>query len=312
MAVQVCQAAGAVLIVDEAHGSHLGLHDALPASALQQGAHVVVQSTHKTLGALTQAAMLHIAHGAEAGAEGRIHRYLTVLHTSSPSYLLLASLDAAASAVCDPFALAPAVEAASAFRSGLAALGMRTLDSSTASVACIDPLRVTCLATDAGISGFELAQQLCEAGVEAELATERTVVFALGIGSRLAHVQRALHVLQNLLPAGTAAAKQAAAGPDVALPREETAVDLIDMRAALHESSVEVPCDKAIGARSAALVSVYPPGIPVFVLGEVIGASAVQRLKAAVAAGGRVVGCAHDLSNVAVCASDVSAAPVLE
>ncbi len=57
---QVCNAAGIPLIVDEAHGAHFGQHATFPASAMQQGAHLAVQSTHKTLSAMTQAAMLHV------------------------------------------------------------------------------------------------------------------------------------------------------------------------------------------------------------------------------------------------------------
>ncbi|RMZ56891.1 hypothetical protein APUTEX25_002980, partial [Auxenochlorella protothecoides] len=59
----VAHAHGLPLLVDEAHGAHLGLHPSFPASALACGADVVVQSTHKTLGALTQAAVLHVRGG---------------------------------------------------------------------------------------------------------------------------------------------------------------------------------------------------------------------------------------------------------
>lgn len=57
---RVCHLQGVPLIVDEAHGAHLGLHPALPASAMQQGADLAIQSTHKVLTGMTQAAMLHV------------------------------------------------------------------------------------------------------------------------------------------------------------------------------------------------------------------------------------------------------------
>ncbi len=56
---EACHGVGIPLVVDEAHGAHLGLHPGFPASAMQQGADVAVQSTHKTLMALGQASMLH-------------------------------------------------------------------------------------------------------------------------------------------------------------------------------------------------------------------------------------------------------------
>ncbi|MGB0562894.1 MAG: aminotransferase class I/II-fold pyridoxal phosphate-dependent enzyme [Spirulinaceae cyanobacterium] len=81
------------LIVDEAHGAHFAFHPELPPSALSCGADLVVQSTHKTLGALTQAAMLH--RRGDRVAPQRISRALQLVQSTSPSYLLLASLEAA-------------------------------------------------------------------------------------------------------------------------------------------------------------------------------------------------------------------------
>ena len=83
---------GAVLVVDEAHGSHFGFHPAFPASALAEGADIVIQSTHKTLRALTQASMLHVRRGFDAT---RLERALPMLQSSSPSSLLTVSLDLA-------------------------------------------------------------------------------------------------------------------------------------------------------------------------------------------------------------------------
>jgi arginine decarboxylase len=84
---RVCHARGAVLLVDEAHGAHLGLHPSFPRSALHQGADVAIQSTHKVLSALTQAAMLHVKGGRIDHT--RVGLALQLLQSSSPSYLLL-------------------------------------------------------------------------------------------------------------------------------------------------------------------------------------------------------------------------------
>ncbi len=82
---------GAVLIVDEAHGAHYGLHPRLPRSSVQQGADLVIHSLHKTLPALTQTALLHI-NGPYVDREF-VRRYLQIYQTSSPSYVLMASMD---------------------------------------------------------------------------------------------------------------------------------------------------------------------------------------------------------------------------
>ena len=79
------------LIVDEAHGAHFGFHSYFPQNANTQGADVVIHSLHKTLPSLTQTALLHI-NGRYADRE-RIRNYLHMLQSSSPSYILMASID---------------------------------------------------------------------------------------------------------------------------------------------------------------------------------------------------------------------------
>ncbi|MDO9573891.1 MAG: aminotransferase class I/II-fold pyridoxal phosphate-dependent enzyme, partial [Candidatus Contubernalis sp.] len=84
---------GVLLLVDEAHGGHLSFHGGLPTGASEAGADLWVQSTHKTLGSLTQSSMLHV--GGERIDRERLRDMLSMFQSTSPSYLLLASLDAA-------------------------------------------------------------------------------------------------------------------------------------------------------------------------------------------------------------------------
>lgn len=80
-----------ILIVDEAHGAHLGLDPHMPTGAVAAGADLVVHSLHKTLPAMTQTALLHVQ--GERVDRVRLRRYLTMLQTSSPSYVMMASMD---------------------------------------------------------------------------------------------------------------------------------------------------------------------------------------------------------------------------
>ena len=89
---EVVHAAGSVLIVDEAHGAHFGFHPHFPKSANLYGADLVINSLHKTLPALTQTALLHV-NGARVN-RSRVKRYLDMLQSSSPSYILMSSIDA--------------------------------------------------------------------------------------------------------------------------------------------------------------------------------------------------------------------------
>lgn len=82
---------GIPLIVDEAHGAHLKYSDDFPQSALENGADIVIQSVHKTLPSLTQTALLHVKDGFVS--KKRLETYLSIYQSSSPSYILLASID---------------------------------------------------------------------------------------------------------------------------------------------------------------------------------------------------------------------------
>ena len=90
----ICRRYGVPLIVDEAHGCLWNFSDALPTTALKLGADAVLHSLHKTGGSMSQSSMLHIAKGSMINAES-VEKALKLMHTTSPSMLLMASLDAA-------------------------------------------------------------------------------------------------------------------------------------------------------------------------------------------------------------------------
>ena len=91
---EICKKYDVPLIVDEAHGSLWSFNDSLPTPALELGADAVVQSLHKTGGSMSQSSMLHIAHNSKLDVK-KVEKALKLLHTTSPSLILLASLDAA-------------------------------------------------------------------------------------------------------------------------------------------------------------------------------------------------------------------------
>lgn len=82
---------GKILIVDEAHGSHLRFNDRLPISALDAGADIVIQSTHKTLPAFTQSSMIHV--GSHRVDVEKLRTMISMFQTTSPSYILMSSID---------------------------------------------------------------------------------------------------------------------------------------------------------------------------------------------------------------------------
>ncbi len=88
---EIVHAKGKILIVDEAHGSHLVFHKELPKSALESGADIVVQSTHKTMPAFTQSSMVHV--GSKHVDLENLKLHMSIYQTTSPSYILMSSID---------------------------------------------------------------------------------------------------------------------------------------------------------------------------------------------------------------------------
>lgn len=91
----LCHRHGIILIVDEAHGAHLSMDERLPKGAIEYGADIVVHSTHKTLAAMTQTALLHVQ--GDLVDITKVEHYWSMFQTSSPSYVLMASIDEALS-----------------------------------------------------------------------------------------------------------------------------------------------------------------------------------------------------------------------
>lgn len=91
---KLCKKYGVLLAIDEAHGCLWNFNSEFPSPAMKLGADVVVQSLHKTGGSFAQSSMMHVAHGANIDT-AELEANLKMLHTTSPSYTLLASLDAA-------------------------------------------------------------------------------------------------------------------------------------------------------------------------------------------------------------------------
>ncbi|GBG68247.1 hypothetical protein CBR_g2798 [Chara braunii] len=208
----VCHRYGVPLIVDEAHGGHFAFHSALPPPALFAGADICVQSTHKVLSSLTQSAMLH-AKGDRVSHQ-RISKALQVLQSSSPSYLLLSSLDAARAqmtsgldgkGVRDSPLLENALKLASRCRwalkqmPGLDVLGEGSLRVRKGLVAGLDPLRITVHVAGLGLSGFQVDDILREElAVVAELPTPKTLTFAVSAGTTEKHTQALIDAFKEL------------------------------------------------------------------------------------------------------------------
>ncbi|MGB3265406.1 MAG: aminotransferase class I/II-fold pyridoxal phosphate-dependent enzyme [Microcoleus sp.] len=174
------------LLADEAHGAHFNFHPNLPEPALSAGADLTVQSIHKTLGAMTQASMLHVK-GDRINIQ-KLDRALQLVQSTSPSYLLLASLDAARQQIAlhGKELMAQTLLLADKARDRLNQIpGLSVLEpSNTPGCAALDRTRLTVKVSDLGITGF-VADEIMhsELAVTAELPMPQHLTFIISLGN---------------------------------------------------------------------------------------------------------------------------------
>jgi arginine/lysine/ornithine decarboxylase len=290
---EVAHAAGIPLVVDQAWGPHFGFHPELPPSALAEGADAVLTSTHKIAGSLTQSAMLHVAATGRVDA-GAVGRAMRLLRSTSPSSLLLASLDAARRqlALHGEQLLHETLRAIEATRRKLEAIeGISLVDQAFVGrpgVAGYDPLRIVIDVRETGRTGYEVAAALRRSyDVHPELATQATLVLVVGIGERPEALLRVAgdveEVVRRIATGGSTAA---IVRPPATLFNEMA----VSPRDAFLGRAVEVAAEDAVGRVSCESIAGYPPGIPALLPGERISAETVAYLRELVASGARLHG----------------------
>ena len=290
---EVAHAAGVPLIVDQSWGPHFGFHEALPPSGLTQGGDAVLTSTHKIAGSLTQSAMLHVGHG-ERIDPAAVARAIRLVRSTSPSSLLLASLDGARRqmALHGEQLLHETLEAIEACRAKLATIPcLGLVDASFVGrpgIAGYDPLRIVVDVRETGRTGYEVAETLRRSyDVIPELATQATIVFLVGLAERRETLLRLAGDLEEVVKR---IAVEGSIAPIVRPPatlRNEMAVA---PREAFLGDNEEVAVDDAVGRVSCESIAGYPPGIPALLPGERISAETVVYLRELVASGARLHG----------------------
>jgi lysine decarboxylase len=289
----VCHERGVPLVVDQAWGPHFGFHPDLPPSALSQGADAVLTSTHKIVGSLTQSAMLHVADTGRVDIAA-VGRAMRLVRSTSPSALLMASLDAARRqlAVHGEALLHETIAAASRTRAKMAKIpGIELVDGDFVGrpgVAGWDPMRLVVDVRGTGCTGYEVAEALRGAyDVQPELATHATMVLLLGIAQSPVSLERVAgdldETVKRISREGTG---DALVRPTKAL-ENEMAVSPRD--AFLGEAEI-VPVDDAVGRISCESIAGYPPGIPALLPGERITTEVIAYLRELRDAGARLHG----------------------
>jgi arginine/lysine/ornithine decarboxylase len=291
--VEVAHAAGVPLVVDQSWGPHFGFHEALPPSALALGADAVLTSTHKIAGSLTQSAMLHVGHGERIDAAA-VARAIRLVRSTSPSSLLLASLDGARRqlALHGEQLLHETLRAIEACHEKLVTIpGISLVDRffvGRPGIAGYDPLRIVVDVRDTGRTGYEVADALRRSyDAIPELATQATIVFLVGLGERRATLLRLAGDLEEVVKRiGTEGSIAPIVRPPASLHNEMA----VSPRDAFLGEAEEVAVDDAVGRVSCESIAGYPPGIPALLPGERISAATVDYLRELVASGARLHG----------------------
>lgn len=273
---------GLPLIVDEAHGAHFGFHPYFPENANQKGADIVIHSVHKTLPAFTQTALLHM-NGNLVNRE-KVRRYLHMLQSSSPSYILMAGIDQCMEMlehrreeVFDPY-----VKRLKRIRGGLGTCkNIRLIETEHYDKSKL----VLSVAACKNLTGLQLQEILLnQYHLQMEMAAGTYVIAMTSVGDTDEGMERLLEAVQEL----DVKCKHLQGNPEVAvqpenknaeceqlsagkLPQAEVVVtpaQMIYMKDTKKEEFMRVPLLESVGYISAEYAYLYPPGIPLLVPGE--------------------------------------------
>lgn len=271
--ILACQKEKIPVLVDEAHGAHFVIGEPFPRTALTLGADVVVHSAHKTLPAMTMSSFLHINDTSLVSKE-LIEKYLGMLQSSSPSYLLMASLDDARD-YAEFYTEADSKSFLSKRKDMISELteivGLEVIESE-------DPLKLMVRANK--YTGFQLLNALEKENIYVELADPYQVLFVLPllkeehvypIDDLIASIQRAvkwLHEHEEKVKA-------------IHLPELTREITELCYNGSELERFQEewLHYEQAVGKVAAASIIPYPPGIPLVLAGERISFEAVELLK---------------------------------
>lgn len=267
---------GLPVLVDEAHGTHFGFHPALPPSALALGADGVVQSVHKTGGSLTQSSICHLGKGHRL-SEPRLREMLRLVQSTSPSYLLMASLDVARRDLYlhGQARWEYALDLAGTARRRLERLpGIRVHPTDDITKVLID-------VRGRGLTGFQAADELWQDGVAVESSGLGYVLAIFSPGDQPETVDTLVEAVKCLPD-----------GPGVPAPPPEPPWPEVVMtpRDAFLGPKEAVPLSQAAGRIAGEMVAPYPPGIPVVAPGERLTPDVLAYLTYAVRAGHHLQG----------------------
>ncbi|MBN1824305.1 MAG: aminotransferase class I/II-fold pyridoxal phosphate-dependent enzyme [Endomicrobiales bacterium] len=265
---ELCHSRGKILLVDEAHGPHLKFHQDLPVSAVEAGADLCVQSTHKILSAMSQGSVLHF--NSDLIDFNRVRKIVSLLQTTSPNYLVLASIDLARrqAFVQGEAMLEKVMQAADYGRKKINQLGKFTCFTRQHIMSLgydLDPTKLTINVTRTGFSGYQIEDILAkEYNVQVDCADIFNVIAIMGMGSDKSDVNALVDALEEIEDKYQGQQQNWI----LQIPSLSTEMVMMPRDVYFAAKTKRVPLSKAVGYISAQTLTPYPPGIPVLIPGE--------------------------------------------
>lgn len=261
-----------LLLVDEAHGAHFAFHRKLPKTALQCGADMVAQSTHKTLPSMTQSSMLHVK-GKRVDID-KLKLFLQLTQSSSPSHILMASLDAARYIMAQKGEelLDEVILWCSQLRQELAQNGLHCIskaDIGRDGIYDVDATRLTVNFSRLGISGIQADGFIRNKfKLQVEMADLFNIVAICSVGDS----QESVSQLTKAILAASQENSSSAANFISKVPKAFGSIPAMKLLPweAIYQQKEDVAAEASIGRISAEMIVPYPPGIPILMPGEVI------------------------------------------
>lgn len=284
------------LIVDEAHGAHFGFHPSFPENATKLGADLVIMSTHKTLPAFTQTALLHLC--SERVSRTAIERYLSIYETSSPSYLLMAGINRCMCMIekDGEFYFKEYDRNLKAFYqsvNGLKNLHVITRKDFTKEEAWDFDTGKILIGTGGYVTGAVLQEMLlCRYGLQMEMACGNYVTAMTSILDEPSGFERLSQALHELDGEWKDREKIPVITPEEIYRKPRKVLELFEAAEAAQE---EVLFSEACGKIAADEIHLYPPGIPVIVPGEQLDAQLIEAVERCLAQGLAVEGLSEQM-----------------
>lgn len=287
--IQEAHKRGLIVLLDEAHGPHLPFSESLPIEAIEAGADLVAQSTHKSVGSLTQTSWL-LGQGKKIDKR-RITQMHQMLQSTSPNYIFLASLDMARHqlATAGNDLVSRAVELSVYLREELNTIsGIATMEYTDIQETIInyDSTKVLIDAKGLGLTGVEFEHLLRNHRIEVELVQANHVLVLITIGDTKESVDILIKAVRavsdDVLRDSSRVRSMDVSGlygsskESALLPEPQVRVT---PRNAIYAKREQVPLKEALHRIAGETIAYYPPGIPCVAVGEEISASVLQYIE---------------------------------